>query len=140
MKRIDVAIAVVVFEGKILICQRKSGDTFGGYWEFPGGKCEPGERVEDCLARELREELDIEIEPTEKFPVIAHNYPTADLTLHPFLCRHVSGQPRMIECQKIEWVLPDKLADYRFPPANHALLNQIVQRLKSPSADVPCNS
>jgi mutator protein MutT len=133
MKRIDVAIAVVVHQGKILICQRKKGDTFGGFWEFPGGKCEAGESIQACLLRELREELDIVVEAVDSFSPISHSYPTAELTLHPFLCKHISGEPRMIECQRIEWVEPTKLRDFRFPPANHSLLQQIVDRLKPAS-------
>ena len=59
MKRIEAAIAIVIRAGKILVCQRKDEDTFGGFWEFPGGKQEDGETLEQCLARELLEELNI---------------------------------------------------------------------------------
>ena len=65
MKRIDVAIAVVVEGGRVLICQRKEKDTFGGFWEFPGGKCEAGESLEQCLVREMREELAIVVETVD---------------------------------------------------------------------------
>jgi mutator protein MutT len=137
MKRIDVAIAVVVESGKILICQRKSEDSFGGYWEFPGGKTEEGESVENCLIRELREELDLVVEPIEALTKIVHNYPHAHLTLHPFLCRRVSGEPKLIECQRIEWVQPAALHNFKFPPANSALLDEIIRRLTPASADAP---
>ena len=96
MKRIDVAIGVVTRAGRILICQRKSGDTFGGYWEFPGGKCESGEVLEACLARELMEEVAIEARVIEKLTIIHHNYPRTRLTLHPFLCEQTSGEPQLI--------------------------------------------
>jgi 8-oxo-dGTP diphosphatase len=142
MKKIDVAIAVIVRSGQILICQRKKNDTFGGYWEFPGGKCEQGESLEHCLLRELREELDIEARVLEKLSPIRHDYPQAKLTLHPFLCELTNGQPKMIECQQLAWIAPAELRNYRFPPANHALLDEVSQRLKAapttfPASDAP---
>jgi mutator protein MutT len=137
MKRIDVAIAVVLEAGKILICQRKSDDSFGGFWEFPGGKTEEGETIENCLLRELREELDLAVEPVEPLTPIVHNYPHVHLTLHPFLCRRVAGEPKLIECQKIEWIAPTSLRDFRFPPANEALLDEIVRRITPASAGAP---
>jgi mutator protein MutT len=137
MKQILVAIAVVVEAGKILICQRKSEDSFGGYWEFPGGKTEEGESIEHCLLRELREELDLAVEPIEPLTAIVHKYPNVHLTLHPFLCRRVSGEPKLIECQKIEWIAPASLRDFRFPPANGALLDEIVRKLTPASAGAP---
>jgi mutator protein MutT len=140
MKRIDVAIAVVVDAGKVLICQRKAEDTFGGFWEFPGGKCEAGETLQACLARELLEELAIVVEPVETYPPIAHDYPNVRLTLHPFRCRLVSGELKLIECQAAQWVEPGKIRQYRFPPANAALLERIEKDLTGASADAPCNS
>jgi len=134
MKRIDVAIAVVVRAGRILICQRKPSDTFGGFWEFPGGKCEGGESPEACLVRELREELDITPGATEKLAPISHDYPHVCLTLHPFLCTDFAGEPKLIECQRLQWVEPAKLRDFRFPPANAALLEQLARRPAPPEA------
>jgi len=135
MKRIDVAIAVVVRHDRILICQRKSQDTFGGYWEFPGGKCEAGETLEQCLCRELREEVDITAKPLSKLSVISHNYPHVQLTLHPYLCEHVCGEPKLIECQQALWVEPAELRNYQFPPANESLLREIVERLSARAPD-----
>jgi mutator protein MutT len=143
MKRIDVAIAVIcraLFDGKtcesggkssveLLICQRKQDDSFGGYWEFPGGKCETGETLEECLSRELREELDITARPVETLSPISHDYPSGRFTLHPFLCEHISGEPRLIECQQVKWITPGELANYRFPPANETLIAEIMKRL-----------
>ena len=90
MKRIDVVIAVVVRDGKVLVCQRRDDDTFGGYWEFPGGKLEPHESHEQCLARELREELAIRIRPLDPLEPIEHDYPHARIRLHAMTFR----QPR----------------------------------------------
>src|SRR5688500_11500245 len=88
--RIDAAIALVTAGDKLLICQRKNGDTLGGYWEFPGGKCENGETLKQCLARELREELAIVARPIARLTPIEHDYPHALLRLHPFVCQHES--------------------------------------------------
>src|SRR3954447_23364660 len=99
MKRIDAAIAIVVKDGKILVCQRKDGDTFGGYWEFPGGKCEAGESLEQCLARELQEEIAIVARPIARLTTIEHDYKHALLRLHPFVCLHEQGEPQHLECQ-----------------------------------------
>jgi mutator protein MutT len=137
MKRIDAAIAVVVRDGRVLICQRKARDTFGGYWEFPGGKCEAGETLEQCLCRELREEVDIAAKPLAKLSAVSHNYPHVQLTLHPFLCEHISGEPKLIECQQALWVEPAKLRSYKFPPANESLLQEIFDRLSPVWDDVP---
>jgi mutator protein MutT len=127
MKQIDVAIAVVKRDGRILICQRKPEDTFGGLWEFPGGKREPGESLEACLAREMMEELAIEIKIVRKLTAIEHQYPRSRITLHPFLCEHAGGEPKLIECQQMKWVKAEELPGHQFPPANESLLMEIIQ-------------
>ena len=134
MKRIDAAIAVVLRGGKILVCQRKDDDTFGGYWEFPGGKQEEGETLEQCLARELREELNITARPTSALTPVVHDYPEATVCLHPFLCDHESGEPEHLECQASHWVTPVELRHYRFPPANESLIEEIIRALAPPGA------
>src|SRR5256885_9809071 len=99
MNRVDAAIAIVVRAGKVLVCQRKDDDTFGGYWEFPGGKQEDGETLEQCLARELREELNIAARPTTPLDPIVHDYPEALVRLHPFLCEHERSEEHTSELQ-----------------------------------------
>lgn len=129
MNRIEAAIAIVTRGGKVLVCQRKDDDTFGGYWEFPGGKQEDGETLHQCLARELLEELNIRARPTLPLTPIVHDYPHALLRLHPFLCEHESGEPELIECQATKWIEPNELRDYRFPPANESLIEQVIEEL-----------
>jgi mutator protein MutT len=131
MKRIEAAIAIVTRGGKILVCQRKDDDTFGGFWEFPGGKQETGETLEECLARELREELNIRARPTAPLTPIVHDYPEVLLRLHPFLCEHESGEPELLECQATRWIEPVELRGYRFPPANESLIEQVIERLSA---------
>ena len=129
MKRIDAAIAIVTRGSQVLICQRKSDDTFGGLWEFPGGKQEIGETLEQCLARELREELNIAARPTAKLPPIDHDYPHAQIRLHPFICSHEFGEPELLECQQARWIDPAALREFEFPPANGPLIDRVVQHL-----------
>jgi 8-oxo-dGTP diphosphatase/A/G-specific adenine glycosylase len=133
-KRIDAAIAVVFRGSKILLCQRKDDDAFGGYWEFPGGKLEPGETLEQCLSRELREEINIEARPARALPVIEHDYPHLLVRLHPFLCEHVAGEPALIECQHAIWINPAELRNYRLPPANQQLIEQVIQHFATASS------
>lgn len=123
---IDAPIAIVVRDQLVLITQRKADDTLGGYWEFPGGKCEIGETLEQCLARELREEIDITAAPIHRLATIEHDYPTALVRLHPFVCRHVEGEPKLIECQDARWIEPTALRDHQFPPANDELIERII--------------
>ena len=131
MKRIEAAIAIVVRAGKVLVCQRKDDDTLGGYWEFPGGKQECDETLEQCLARELREEINITARPTQGLTPITHDYAHAQIRLHPFLCTHETGEPELIECQAAKWINPIELRDYQFPPANEGLIEEVIGRLTS---------
>ena len=129
---VDAAIAIVVRNGQVLVAQRKQDDVLGGYWEFPGGKCEEGETLEQCLHRELREELDIRAEPLQRLAAIEHDYPHSLVRLHPFICRHVEGEAKFLECQDARWIDPTLLRDYSFPPANEQLIDQVVSLLTRP--------
>lgn len=125
MKRIDVAIAIILREGKILICQRRTENVLGDFWEFPGGKCEEAEDLESCLARELVEEIAVKATIIRKLTPIHHDYSHGQITLHPFLCEYRSGTPAPRESQRLKWIEAQELDDYRFPPANGSLLNEI---------------
>jgi 8-oxo-dGTP diphosphatase len=126
---VNAAIAIVVRDGRVLVAQRKADDTLGGLWEFPGGQCEDGETLEQCLHRELREELDIAAMPLRQLDVIEHDYPYALVRLHPFVCRHLEGEAKLIECQDACWIKPAALRDYEFPPANDHLIEQVIALL-----------
>jgi 8-oxo-dGTP diphosphatase len=135
-KRINAAIAIVVrADGKILLCQRKADDHLGGYWEFPGGKVEAGETLEEALSRELLEELDIEARPLRPLASIDHDYTDVIVRLHPFLCRHIAREPRLIECQQAIWINPRDLRDYRLPPANDTLIEEVIEHFARSSTD-----
>ena len=126
----DVAIGIVERGGHVLICRRKQDTRFGGYWEFPGGKCEPAEAPEACLRRELSEEVGLLVEPVHAFPIIEHAYSKGPVRLHPFLCRVISGSPQPLSADELRWVAPHSLFEFEFPPANDPLLAAIVQHLR----------
>jgi A/G-specific adenine glycosylase len=106
----DVTAAVTIGpDGRVLVAQRNADDMLGGLWEFPGGKCEDGETLPECLAREMREELDVRVEVGERLIVVEHAYTHFRITLHAFRCRVVSGEPRCLDCAAFRWVSPAEL-------------------------------
>ena len=119
--------------GQILIDRRKIGGTMGGLWEFPGGKIEPGETVAACIAREIQEELAIEITVGEQLISIEHTYPTFHLTLTVHHCQHISGVPQPIESEEIRWVNISDLNNYQFPAANIAIINALRDYSSTPN-------
>ncbi len=107
-----VTAAVIRRGKKVLLAQRPADGLLGGMWEFPGGKVEPGESLEDCLRRELREELDIEVGVGEPFGVYSHAFTHFRITLHAFLCELASGKPRPVQAAAVKWVLLTELSEY----------------------------
>lgn len=112
--------------GKILIDRRLPQGAMGGLWEFPGGKVEPSETVEDCIKREVKEELGIDIEVGDCLITIDHTYTHLRVTLTVHHCRYVAGIPQPIECAEVRWVGLDELETFEFPEAN----TQIIAALK----------
>jgi A/G-specific adenine glycosylase len=107
-----VTAAVLQRDGKILLAKRPSKGLLGGMWEFPGGKVENGETLEACLAREIQEELGIEIHIGESFGVYRHAYTHFRITLHAFLCELMDGEPRPFKADELAWVVPAELGNY----------------------------
>lgn len=131
MKQVVVVVGVVQRADEVLIGKRKEdGSTFSNLWEFPGGKVELGEDLEDCLHRELAEELTISVCSVVKLVTIEHTYPRAHVTLHAYACRLHSGEPQPLVHQELRWVRIKALADYPFPPANATLLGRICSLLR----------
>jgi len=122
---LDVPVAVIRHEGRLLISQRMPEDSFGGFWEFPGGKMDSGETMEAALTREIREELGVTVEVGAKRMMISHRYPERVIRLHCFDCRLVQGEPRALECASWQWVLPDELERFSFPPASRPLIRDL---------------
>ena len=122
---IEVSAALIFRNGKLLIAQRQANAHLGGLWEFPGGKREAGETFEQCLAREIQEELGVKISVGELFETITHSYPEKTVHLKFFICRLVEGEPRPIECSAILWVNKMELTHYPFPAADVQLLKRL---------------
>jgi len=119
------AIAVIRRRGRFLICQRHPGGFFGGYWEFPGGKREPGESWEACVRREIQEELGVPVRAPTPFATMRYRYATGVVIFKVFRCAIARGVPRPLDAQALRWVASDELAAYRFPPANRRLLARL---------------
>jgi mutator protein MutT len=125
MKVIEVAAGLVYGEGRYLIARRKPGVHLAGFWEFPGGKREPGETLEECLRRELLEELGIRIDIPIPFQIIRHVYVEKTVELHFFRCRIETGPATAIDCAEIRWVWPHELGNFEFPPADRPIIDAI---------------
>ncbi len=124
----DVAAGIIWNErGKLLIAQRPLDGLLGGLWEFPGGKQEPDETLPECLQRELREELAIEVSVGDLFVVVRHGFTHFKITLHAFTCQYVSGPPKALGVRDWAWVTPDQLDSYSFGKADR----EIIAALKS---------
>lgn len=127
---IPCGVALIRRGREFLIAQRNADDTFGSYWEFPGGKKNPGETYEACIAREAQEELGIEVCVGTRFISLRRKINSKIILLNFYLCSHVKGDPRAIECQRFSWVDVEKLNDYRFPPANDRVIERLVHLCK----------
>lgn len=124
----DVAAAVIMdADARILVTQRPTDDMLGGLWEFPGGKCEPGETLAECLVREIREELDVEVEVGEPLAVIRHAYTHFRITLHAFRCRIVRGEPRCLDCAALRWVSPQQLSELPMSVADRRIARRLTE-------------
>ena len=128
---LDVAIALIEKDGTYLITQRVHDDSFGGYWEFPGGKLESEETLENCLIREIQEELGMTVLVKSKALVVEHPYPVRMIRLHCFFCTVADGEPQTLECAQWKWVLPHELSEFQFPPASSRVIH-LLQKMSRP--------
>ena len=119
-----VAVALIDPDGRVLIAKRPEGKKLAGLWEFPGGKVEPGERPEQALIRELKEELDIDVKESCLAPFVfaSHAYDSFHLLMPLYLCRRWEGVVAAREHDALAWVKPNKLSDYPMPPADEPLV------------------
>ncbi|OHB74738.1 MAG: A/G-specific adenine glycosylase [Planctomycetes bacterium RBG_16_55_9] len=122
LPRLEVVVAVVYKNGRILIDKRKPNGLLGGLWEFPGGKIENGESLTTALKREVREELGVAVRVKRPLVTVQHSYSHFSVTLHAFECTHVSGTPRCRTCVDHRWVHPDQLKNFAFPAANKKII------------------
>jgi 8-oxo-dGTP diphosphatase len=127
MKPIVVAAAVIERAGRFLVTRRQAGVHLEGHWEFPGGKCEAGESLVACLARELREELAVSAEVHDEILMTSHDYPDRRVELH-FLRCVLEGDPSPQQGQEMRWVLREALTTLEFPPADTELIRILSTR------------
>jgi 8-oxo-dGTP diphosphatase len=126
-----VACALVDVDKRVLIAQRPPGKALAGFWEFPGGKPDPGERPEQALIRELHEEIGITVQEACLAPLTfaSHAYDDFHLLMPLYICRRWEGQVNAREGQTLAWVRPNKLRDYKMPPADIPLIPHLIDLL-----------
>jgi len=125
------ACALIDADGRVLIAERPPGRKMAGLWEFPGGKVEAGERPEETLIRELKEELGIVVREPCLAPLTfaSHAYEDFHLLMPLYVCRRWEGIVTPLEGQKLKWVMPNKLRDYPMPPADVPLIAHLTTLL-----------
>ena len=125
------ACALVDADGRVLLAQRPAGKPMAGLWEFPGGKIESGERPEQTLIRELKEELGIVVREDCLAPLTfaSHAYPDFHLLMPLYVCRRWEGTVTAREAQQLAWVKPNRLRDYEMPPADVPLVSHLMTLL-----------
>jgi mutator protein MutT len=124
MATIVVTAAVIERDGCFLVTRRQKGVHLEGFWEFPGGKCDEGETLVACLARELQEELDVGAQIGREVYSVTHEYPDRSIELHFFACALV-GNPRPLIGQEMRWVRREDLSSLEFPPADAELIQRL---------------
>ncbi len=129
---IEVAAAIIFNNECILISQRDEKSHLSGYWEFPGGKREPQESFEDCVVREIREELNADVEVGGYFETVQYEYTENVVVLRFFCCRYLGGEVKALGCRQFKWVPLQELCQYKFPPANEPILEKL---LSNPSSE-----
>ena len=125
-RSIVVLAGVIERDGRLLVTRRLEGTHLSGYWEFPGGKCEPGEAHESCLQREILEELDVAAEVGGEILVTEHEYPSRTVRLHFRWCR-IQGDPRAMLGQEMRWITRDELGGLQFPEADRELIDLLLK-------------
>ncbi|TSE05169.1 8-oxo-dGTP diphosphatase MutT [Mesorhizobium intechi] len=125
------ACALVDTDGRVLLAQRPEGKQLAGLWEFPGGKVEPGETPEQCIVRELHEEIGIDTEIPCLAPLTfaSHSYDDFHLLMPLFVCRRFRGIAQPREGQALKWVRPKQMRDYPMPPADAPLIPFLIDLL-----------
>ncbi len=128
-KTINVAAAIIHIEGKFLLSKRLGHQHQGGKWEFPGGKIETDESIEQALNRELKEELNIDVSAQSDFMSVSFEYPEKHVNLHFQLVTEFTGQPKGVEGQMVQWFNKAQLLELTFPDANVPVVDKIQQAL-----------
>ena len=125
---IEVAVAILIDDGKIFVQKRPENGLMPNLWEFPGGKLKNGETPEEAVVREIREELGLNVAPVQKITLIRHSYTTFRVALHAYICEILSGKKRAVPraASESRWVRPEELDQYPFPSANRRLIRLLM--------------
>jgi 8-oxo-dGTP diphosphatase len=137
-RHLQVACAIIEHDGQVLAAQRSATMSLPLKWEFPGGKLDPGEQPRDCLKREVREELGIEVEVVAPLSPTTHCYPDFTVTLHPFVCAIAAGEIIPHEHAAIAWLAPQALYDLDWAEADFPILAEYLG--SSAFEGVPCET
>ena len=130
-----IGVAVITNDrGEILIDRRLKDGEMGGLWEFPGGKEELDETIEECIKREIKEELDLDIVVGKHLISVDYTYPKTCVSLIVHHCHHQEGEPRPLASQEICWVSLEEIDKFKFPEANQ----QIIQALHTSAGELVC--
>ena len=126
IRHIHVAVGVIVgADGRILLAKRPDHLHMGGRWEFPGGKVEDNESIQQAMTRELKEELDIDVLAMEPLIEVRHDYGDKQVFLDTWVVTRFGGNERGVEGQELAWVSAEELSDYHFPDANQPIVSAI---------------
>jgi len=125
-ENVQVTAAVIFRGGKVLIARRPAGGRHHGCWEFPGGKVEPGESHEECLAREMSEEMALNVSVGKPVADVTHRYPDLGIRLLAFECEILEGEPEDLGCAEHAWVSPDEMGGYDLLPPDREIARVIA--------------
>ncbi len=117
-----VGVGIIWNGTKLLIDRRRPTGLLGGFWEFPGGKLELGESIEQCIAREIQEELALQVTVGAELITIKHTYSEFEVKLIVHHCQYLGGEPQLLSCDEIQWVTVEELDNYQFPAANAQII------------------
>lgn len=123
---VTVVCALIEREGRLLVAKRAPGQSMAGMWEFPGGKVRDDEMPEDAIVREIREELDCGVRPIRLLAAHTHDYPDLTVTLVPYLCALIDGEPRALEHAQLCWAAKDELLDLEWTAADVPILDRYL--------------
>jgi 8-oxo-dGTP diphosphatase len=126
-RHIHVACAIIERDGKVLSARRSASMNLPLRWEFPGGKIEPGEAAEECLKRELVEEMGVQIEVGRALTPATHDYPAFTVTLYPYVCSIVSGEITLFEHSEMSWLPPERMQDLEWADADIPIIAEYQQ-------------
>ncbi|MBI1851633.1 MAG: (deoxy)nucleoside triphosphate pyrophosphohydrolase [Planctomycetes bacterium] len=128
---LEIALALIESEGRYLVARRPPGVPLEGAWEFPGGKREPGESLEDCARREVREEIGVDVQVGALRAVVHHAYPDRSVLLHFFDCSIVSGKPVSSAGGELRWASVDEMGVLPIPEANRTILSVLTRTTRT---------